>query len=191
MTQSDRQPDRRMTSPVLLPVCICLSYTVCPVVDTPSFVLSSEALAQFARLQKVSLFLAPTTINYLNSSPEPPLSMLLYFLTANLSAVTLWPLGALSHCPGNLYSTPGFALLSNLYLRHFLVTMKYFYGRADVITSRFVPHLLGQSLQENELYNTKDRMDVLQSMWGQFAQTGLGRCFQITIQLQGWAASIL
>lgn len=71
------------------PVCICLSYTACPVVDTPSFVLSLEALVPFARLQKVSLFLPPTTINYLNSSPEPPLSMLLYFLTANLSAVTL------------------------------------------------------------------------------------------------------
>lgn len=129
----------------------------------PSFVLSSEASLLFARLQKGSLFLPPTTINYLNSSLEPPLSMLLYFLTASLSAVTLLPLGALSHCPGNLYSTPGFALLSNLYLRHFLVTMRYFYGRADVITLLFVPHLLGQSLQENELYNAKDRMDVLQS----------------------------
>lgn len=89
--------------------------------------------------------------------------MLLYFLTANLSAVTLLLLGALSHCPGNLYSTPGFALLSNLYLGHFLVTMKNFYGCADVITLLFVPHLLGQGLQENELYNTKDRMDVLHS----------------------------
>lgn len=92
--------------------------------------------------------------------------MLLYFLTGNLSALTLWPLATLVHCPGNLYSTPGFALLSNLSLpnaRYFLVTMKYFYGRADVITFLFVPHLPGHSLQENELYNTKDRMDVLQS----------------------------
>lgn len=127
------------------------------------FVLSSEALLLFARLQKVPLLLPPTTINYLNSSLGPPLSMLLYFLTANLSAVTLLPLGALSHYLANLYSTPGFALLSNLYLRHFLVTMKYFYGRADVITLLYVPHLPGQSLQENELYNTKDRMDVLQA----------------------------
>lgn len=111
--------------------------------------------------------------------------MLLYFLTGNLSAITLWPLATLVHCPGNLYSTPGFALLSNLSLpnaRNVLVTMKHFYGRADVITFLFVPHLLGHSLQENELYNTKDRMDVLQSTWGQFALTGLGWCFQLAIQ---------
>lgn len=170
---------------------ICLSCTVCTVVDATFLCLELGGFTTVGRLLKVPLFLPPATINYLNSSRELPLSMLLYFLTANLSAVTLWPLGALSRCTGNLYSTPGFALLSNLYLRHFLVTMKYFYGRADVITSLFVPHLLGQSLQENELYNTKDRVDVLQSMWGQFAWTGLGWCFQITIQLQGWAASIL
>lgn len=169
---------------------ICLS-CVCTVVDATFFCLELGGFTTVGRLLKVPLFLPPATINYLNSSREPPLSMLLYFLTANLSAVTLWPLGALSRCTGNLYSTPGFALLSNLYLRHFLVTMKYFYGRADVITSLFVPHLLGQSLQENKLYNTKDRVDVLQSMWGQFAWTGLGWCFQITIQLQGWAACIL
>lgn len=168
-----------------------LSCTVCTVVDLLFFCLELGGFTTVGRLLKVPLFLPPATINYLNSSREPPLSMLLYFLTANLSAGTLWPLGALSCCTGNLYSTPGFALLSNLYLRHFLVTMKYFYGHADVITSLFVPHFLGQILQENELYNTKDRVDVLQSIWGQFARTGLGWYFQITIQLQGWAASIL
>lgn len=92
--------------------------------------------------------------------------MLLYFLTGNLAAATLWPLATLLHCPGNLYSTPGFVLLSNLSLPnagHFLVTTTYFYGHADVITFLFVPHLLGHSLQENELYNTKDEMDVVQS----------------------------
>lgn len=92
--------------------------------------------------------------------------MLLYFLTGNRSALSLWPPATLQPSPGNLYSTPGFAPLSNLSLPsagHFLVTMKYFYGRADVITFLFVPHLLGHSLQENELYNTKGEMAVLQS----------------------------
>lgn len=92
--------------------------------------------------------------------------MLLYFLTGNRSALSLWPPATLQPSPGNLYSTPGFALLSNLSppnAGHFLVTMKYFYGRADVITFLFVPHLPGHSLQENELYNTKGEMAVLQS----------------------------
>lgn len=82
----------------------------------PSFFLSMEALLLFVRLQKFLLFLPPTPINYLNSSLEPPPSMFLYFVTADVSAVTLWPLATLLCCPGNLYSTPGFALLSNLYL---------------------------------------------------------------------------
>lgn len=92
--------------------------------------------------------------------------MLLYFLTGNRSAFSLWPPATLQPGPGNLYSTPGFALLSNLSppnAGHFLATMKYFYGRADVITFLFVPHLPGHSLQENELYNTKGEMAVLQS----------------------------
>lgn len=108
----------------------------------------------------------PSTINYHNNSLKLPPSMLLYFLTRNLSALSLWSPPTLQPGPGNLYSTPGFAPPSNLSLPnagHFLVTMKYFYGCADVITFLFVPHLPGHSLQKNELYNTKGGMAALQS----------------------------
>lgn len=179
----DRQAHCGHSRTVLLSSLMVTGSLFVLLLTSPSCCLELEALV-FVRLRNIPLFLSLSTINYLNSSPKLPSSMLLYFLTGNLSAATLWPLATLLHCPGNLYSTPGFVLLSNLSLpnaRHFLVTTTYFYGRADVITFLFVPHLLGHSLQENELYNTKDEMDVVQSTWGQFAPTGLGWCFQLAI----------
>lgn len=45
--------------------------------------------------------LPPSTINYINSSLKHPPSMLLHFVTGNLSAVTLWLLATLLHCTGD------------------------------------------------------------------------------------------
>lgn len=59
---------------------ICLSCSVCTVVDATFFCLELGGFTTVGRLLKVPLFLPPATINYLNSSREPPLSMLLYFL---------------------------------------------------------------------------------------------------------------
>lgn len=166
----------------------CLSQPpVCPIVDVP-FLFWVPMLVVFVSACTVSRSLhPPSTINYPNNSLQLPPSMLLYFLTGNLSVLSLWPPATLQPGPGNLYSTPGFAPLSNLSppnAGHFLVTMKYFCGRADVITFLFVPHLPGHSLQENELYNTKGGIAVLQSTWGQFGPTGLGCCLKLVVQLK-------
>lgn len=56
-------------------------------------------LSQARRLFCPSLPLS--SINYINSSPKLPTSMLLHFVTGNLSAVTLWPPATLLHCTGN------------------------------------------------------------------------------------------
>lgn len=114
--------------------------------------------------------------------------MLLHVVTGNISAVTLWPLATSLHCTGNRAYSLFYRLCSAIQfvfptLDIFLVTMKHFYGRADVITFLFVPHLRGHSLQGNELYNTMERMDVLQWSWGQSTRTWLGWCFHRAVQL--------
>lgn len=95
--------------------------------------------------------------------------LLLHYCTARVIELTF-------------YSTPGFALQSNLSLQH-----QAFPGDNEVCLwpcwchhISFVPHLVGHSLQENELWNTRERMDVLQLTWSQFALTWVDFCFRLT-----------
>lgn len=63
--------------------------------------------------------LPPSTINYINSSLKHPPSLLLHFVTGNLSAVTLWLELVMDL---TFYSTPGSALQSNFSFQHWTLS---------------------------------------------------------------------
>lgn len=76
--------------------------TCCPVVVIA--LLLSWARRFYCLLScrtSLPLLLPPSTINYINSSLKLPPSMLLHFVTGNLSAVTLWPPATVSQRTGN------------------------------------------------------------------------------------------
>lgn len=120
------------------------------------------------KLQNIPFILSPT-INYINSNSKISASMLLHFVTGKPSV------DALLHKSGNRPNLPFSKLCPALSairitkVGHFTVTMKNFHECADIITFLFFsPHLPGNSLQENELYNTIEEMDFLHSTPGQF-----------------------
>lgn len=159
----------------------------------PSFFLSTEALLLFVRLQKFLLFLSRSTpINYLNSSLEPPPSILHYFLTANVSAVTLWPLAALLCCPGNLYSTPGFALLSNLYLPSLdIVWRQWSIFMAVLMSSHSCLSLISWGTACRKMNYTTQRTGWMFCSQIEASLPRQDLDLQLAVQPQRWAASIL
>lgn len=95
----DRQAHPGCPLTVLFPVLVVSDMATFPVVDIP--LLSSWAWRLSCLLSSLPLVLPPSTINYINSSLKLPPSMLLHFVTGNLSAITLWPPATLLRCTGN------------------------------------------------------------------------------------------
>lgn len=136
------------------------------------------------KLQNIRPTCPPSTINYINSSPKLPIAccsvwwqetflLLLYGLLTHYCTTPVIELTF--HSPPSFTPTVQF-----VFVRLDIFWWQWRIFMTMLISSHFCfsPHLPGHHLQENELYNTIEVMDSLQSTSGQFAPAWLGLCLQ-------------